>query len=42
MQRQRPVGREAASRKYDLLSALMAFALSRDKHVQRQVLRSWR
>ncbi|WP_333815586.1 hypothetical protein [Tabrizicola sp.] len=35
----RPVGREAASRKYDILSALMAFALSQDKHVQRQVLR---
>jgi hypothetical protein len=39
MQLPRPVGREAASRKYDLLSALMAFGLSRDKHVQRQVLR---
>jgi hypothetical protein len=35
----RPVGREAASRKYDILSALMAFGLSKDKHVQRQVLR---
>jgi hypothetical protein len=39
MQLPRPVGREAASRKYDILSALMAFALSKDKHVQRQVLR---
>lgn len=39
MQLPRPVGREAASRKYDILSALMAFALARDKHVQRQVLR---
>lgn len=39
MQLPRPVGREAASRKYDILSALMAFALSNDKHVQRQVLR---
>ena len=39
MQLPRPVGREAASRKYDILSALMAFALSRDKHVQRQILR---
>lgn len=39
MQLPRPVGREAASRKYDILSALVAFALSRDKHVQRQVLR---
>lgn len=33
------VGREASSRKYDLLSALMAYALSQDKHCQRQVLR---
>lgn len=39
MQLPRPVGREAASRKYDILSALMAFALSKDKHVQRQILR---
>ena len=39
MQLPRPVGREAASRKYDILSALMAFCLSKDKHVQRQVLR---
>lgn len=39
MQLSRPVGREAASRKYDILSALMAFALAGDKHVQRQVLR---
>lgn len=39
MQLARPVGREAASRKYDILSAMMAFALSHDKHVQRQVLR---
>jgi hypothetical protein len=39
MQLARPVGREAASRKYDILSALVAFALSRDKHIQRQVLR---
>ena len=39
MQLARPVGREAASRKYDILSALMAFALSKDKHIQRQVLR---
>ena len=40
MQLPRPVGREAASRKYDILAALMAFALFRDKHVQRQVLRT--
>lgn len=39
MQIAKPVGREAASRKYDILSALMAFALSQDKVVQRQVLR---
>ncbi|MGB5559420.1 MAG: hypothetical protein WBN04_15580 [Paracoccaceae bacterium] len=39
MQLPRPVGREAASRKYDILSALMAFALAQDKHVQRRVLR---
>lgn len=39
MQLVKPVGREASARKYDLLSALMAHALSRDKHVQRQVLR---
>ncbi|MCV2866391.1 DnaA N-terminal domain-containing protein [Albidovulum sediminicola] len=39
MQLPRPVGREAASKKYDILSALMAFALARDKIVQRQVLR---
>ena len=35
----KPVGREAASRKYDILSALMAFALSQDKNMQRQVMR---
>lgn len=39
MQLPRPVGREAASRKYDILSALMAFALAQDKTVQRQVMR---
>jgi hypothetical protein len=39
MHMSRPVGREAASRKYDILSALMTFALSKDKHVQRQILR---
>lgn len=39
MQVIRPVGREAASRKYDLLSALMAHALAGDKHRQRLVLR---
>lgn len=40
MQLVKPVGREAASHKYDILSALMAFALGQDKHVQRQVLRA--
>lgn len=35
----RPVGREASSRKYDLLSALMAHGLAGDKHRQRLVLR---
>ncbi|EAR51884.1 hypothetical protein OG2516_16324 [Oceanicola granulosus HTCC2516] len=33
------MGREAASRKYDILSALMAFALSGDKSRQRLILR---
>ena len=35
----RPVGRGAAARKYDLLTALGAYALARDKHDQRRVLR---
>ncbi len=39
MQVIRPVGREAAARKYDLLSALMAHGLAGDKHCQRLVLR---
>lgn len=39
MQVIRPVGREAAVRKYDLLSALMAFALAGDPQRQRLVLR---
>lgn len=39
MQVIRPVGRAAAARKYDLLSALMAFALAGDPHRQRLVLR---
>jgi len=33
------VGRGAAARKYDLLTALGAYALARDKHDQRRVLR---
>lgn len=35
----RPVGRGASARKYDLLTALGAYALARDKHDQRRVLR---
>lgn len=35
----RPVGRGAAARKYDLITALGAYALAQDKHVQRRVLR---
>jgi hypothetical protein len=39
MQLARPVGREAASRKYDFLSAMMAFAFTRHPSEQKQVLR---
>lgn len=39
MQVIRPVGREAAAKKYDILSALMAHALAGDKHRQRMILR---
>lgn len=39
MELARAVGRDAASRKYDILSALMAYGLSQDKFVQRQILR---
>lgn len=39
MQVIRPVGREAAAKKYDVLSALMALALSADPHRQRLILR---
>ena len=35
----KPVGREAAAKKYDILSALAVHALSQDKHKQRQVMR---
>jgi len=35
----KPVGRDAATKKYDILSALTTFALSQDKHRQRQVMR---
>jgi DnaA N-terminal domain len=33
------VGRDAATKKYDILTALTTFALSEDKHRQRQVMR---
>ncbi len=39
MQIVRPVGRQAASRKYDLITALGVHACRGDKHVQRLVLR---
>jgi hypothetical protein len=39
MQGLRPVGRGAAARKYDLLTALGAHACQGDKHLQRLVLR---
>lgn len=39
MQIVRPVGREAAAKKYDILSALMAHALAGDPQRQRLVLR---
>lgn len=35
----RPVGRDAATKKYDILSAMMAYALARDKLTQRLILR---
>lgn len=39
MKQMKPVGRQAASRKYDILTALGAFACAGDKHLQRLVLR---
>lgn len=39
MQIARPVGRQAASRKYDLLTALGVHACHADKHMQRLILR---
>ncbi len=39
MQLAKPVGRNAAALKYDILSALTIYALSGDKHRQRSVLR---
>ena len=35
----KPVGREAATKKYDILSALTTYGLSLDKHRQRQIMR---
>jgi hypothetical protein len=35
----KPVGRDAATRKYDILSALATFGLAQDKHAQRRILR---
>ncbi|KAB7610091.1 hypothetical protein F9L33_15400 [Amylibacter sp. SFDW26] len=35
----KPVGREAATKKYDILSALMTYALAREKRTQKLVLR---
>lgn len=35
----KPVGRGAAARKYDILTAMGAYALAQDKHEQRRVLR---
>ncbi len=39
MRAYKPVGRQASVVKYDLLSALGVYALARDKHVQKRVLR---
>ncbi|MBK4217475.1 hypothetical protein JJJ17_16215 [Paracoccus caeni] len=39
MQVIKPVGREAAAKKYDILSAMMAHALAGDQNAQRLVLR---
>lgn len=35
----KPVGRDAATKKYDILSALLAYGLSQDKHRQRLIMR---
>jgi hypothetical protein len=35
----RPVGRDAATKKYDILSAMMTYALAREKHTQKLILR---
>lgn len=39
MQVIKPVGRESAAKKYDILSAMMAHALAGDQHAQRLALR---
>ncbi|MEL6451829.1 MAG: hypothetical protein AAFQ19_11255 [Pseudomonadota bacterium] len=39
MQTARPVGRGASARKYDILTALGAYALAQGKHDQRRILR---
>lgn len=39
MQTARPVGRSASARKYDIITALGAYALAQDKYEQRRVLR---
>lgn len=35
----KPVGRDAATKKYDILSALLAYGLQQDKHRQRLIMR---
>ena len=35
----KPVGRDAATKKYDILSALMTYALAREKRTQKLILR---
>lgn len=35
----KPVGRDAATKKYDILSALLAYGLRQDKHKQRLIMR---
>lgn len=35
----KPVGRDAAAKKYDILSALLAYGLRQDKHKQRLIMR---
>lgn len=39
MQVMKPVGRDAATKKYDILSALLAHGLQQDKHRQRLIMR---